>query len=586
MKLLLIIHFLIINLTVFATNNACLNITDFGVIVNGTTDNSVNFQRAVDSAAVIGSSICMPAGIYRINKTINIPAGVRLAGAGIGSNALQTPYNGTIIWYTGDSAALTFSGTNCGISDLTVYTPVQTATTGILLLAKTELVESFSCNNVLIYGFTGGTALKLEAASQGGIAYCSFYDVRIRHAKVGIEIKEDDSTSFVNSNSFFHGAISGGGFDYGILINGGNNNVWYGTVIEPYSSTFGHLVVKEGQVIGENIRIEAVQQTAGIPVINFSEKSALSRITGFFAGGTVINQGNNFIDMSSSNYNGDNLEGYNLFTNASFNLPNVKGIPEFWTISSTTASVVALPGEVITGQKILSIKIPPGETAEFYPRPEYAPKLGTYINYTYANMNVLVRTSGAGRAKMTYNSLYGVVSSTAHTGSGQWENIGLQALTNVTTNPNPRININNAGNNDTLVVDITAPSFNFGLNTPQRQSAVLTTAGGIITGTLTTGLNSNYSFTAGTTYLVLPKTGNIFNLLSSSSLSITRINYLIDDRFPVGTQITLLFNSVGNSVQNNAYIQLKSNFSSTGANTSLTLISNGDGTWREVNRNN
>ncbi len=106
-----------------------------------------------------------------------------------------------------------------------------------------------------------------------------------------------------------------------------------------------------------------------------------------------------------------------------------------------------------------------------------------------------------------------------------------------------------------------------------------------MTGTLTTGLSSAYSFSPGTTYLVLSRTGNVFQL-AGTGLTISRINHLTVDRLAPGTVITLLFAAAGNTVQSSAYINLKGAFSSTGANTSLTLISMGDGTWRELGRNN
>jgi hypothetical protein len=123
---------------------------------------------------------------------------------------------------------------------------------------------------IQIFGLTSGTSVSLIASSNGGIAYCSFYDLRIRNAKIGIEINETDEGSFVNSNSFFHGVISGGGFQNAILINGGNNNVFYSTVVEPPSSTGCHILVNKGQIIGENIRVEAANQAAGTPVIKFA----------------------------------------------------------------------------------------------------------------------------------------------------------------------------------------------------------------------------------------------------------------------------------------------------------------------------
>jgi FixJ family two-component response regulator len=565
-------------------NYPCLNIQNFGVVVNGAGDCSDSLQRAIESAAVTGSAICMPAGIYRTSKTINLLAGVSLIGAGMGTNADPTPYNGTLIYYTGDSAAITITGTNSAIKDLTVYNFGGTASAGVVLLADSELLESVAMTDILIYGFTGGTAFLLQAEQHGGIGYCSFYDVFVRHARIGIHILQSDTGSFVNSNSFFHGAVSGGGFDDCILVDGGDNNVFYSTVIEPYTSTYGHLVVNTGQITGENIRVEADRQPAGTPVINFGPNSALSSLTGFYGGGLVINQGNNTILLASPGYTGENNPGYNQFINAAFLLPASNGIPAYWTVSNPTVIVTTTTEQVIVGEKVLSVQVPPGVTCDFYPVSGYAPALASNPLYTYANFNLLAKTTVPGVVKLTYNYSGGLVSSVAQNGSGTWETIGLQVMTSPLLNPNPKINLNNSAGTDTLTVGLTSPSFNFGSTVPQRDAAVITAAGGIITGTLTTSVTGSYSFIGGTNYLVLPNNGNAFVL--TGTLTISRINYLTAGRFPSGTIINLLFNNAGITVQSGAYISLKSSFTASAANTSLTLLSNGDGTWREVNRNN
>jgi hypothetical protein len=135
------------------------------------------------------------------------------------------------------------------------------------------------------------------------------------------------------------------------------------------------------------------------------------------------------------------------------------------------------------------------------------------------------------------------------------------------------------------VVELTSPSFSFGMTPPQRDAAVITATGGIVTGTLTTGVSGNYSFNAGTGDLLLSRNGNVF-ILSASRLAIARINFSKGERFPQGTIITLLFDSAGCSVQDSPSIHLKSGFTTNAPNTSLTLLSTGDGGWRETNRNN
>ncbi|NJN78551.1 MAG: hypothetical protein HC803_09700 [Saprospiraceae bacterium] len=84
-------------------------------------------------------------------------------------------------------------------------------------------------------------------------------------------------------------------------------------------------------------------------------------------------------------------------------------------------------------------------------------------------------------------------------------------------------------------------------------------------------------------FLTLPRSANYFEI--TNNVTITRINHLTADRVPKGTVVTLLFNVSGTNVSNSGYLLLKGGFTSV-TNSSLTLISNGNGTWREVDRNN
>ena len=84
-------------------------------------------------------------------------------------------------------------------------------------------------------------------------------------------------------------------------------------------------------------------------------------------------------------------------------------------------------------------------------------------------------------------------------------------------------------------------------------------------------------------FLTLPLTANYFEITNTKNIH--RINFLTKDRVPKGTIITLLFNTSGVSVTNSGYLNLKGGFTSV-MNGSITLMSNGNGTWREVDRNN
>ena len=168
---------------------------------------------------------------------------------------------GTVLAYTGDKWAMELVGHGAGATDLAVQdVNGANAAGGVRVLADGVLVESTIVRNVLAYGFIAGVGFGLMAVNDGGIAYGSYYDVRVRHALEGIRIAVDESAmAFVNSNTFFSGVFSGGGFDYGLRVLEGNNNVFYGMSFEASHTKYGHIAVetKEAQVELHNIRIEA-----------------------------------------------------------------------------------------------------------------------------------------------------------------------------------------------------------------------------------------------------------------------------------------------------------------------------------------
>lgn len=189
-----------------------------------------------------------------IRRTLKLKGGVTLRGQGYGSSplAIKLDEGGTIISYCGDDYAITVAGHSASLENLAVYdTPYPgkcvsrcfkfyfqrkqnihvngkansdcsslKAKGGILIDADAKLVESITMRNILLYWFMGGTSLTLRSQNAGGIAYASFENLRVRHAKVGIHLVAKDSQSFVNSNTFHDGAISGGIDDVAVLAEG------------------------------------------------------------------------------------------------------------------------------------------------------------------------------------------------------------------------------------------------------------------------------------------------------------------------------------------------------------------------------
>lgn len=536
-------------------------------------------QLALDSAALHGGTVVLPAGTYTVSQTLHIAGGVTLAGAGRGASATATPNTGTIIKNTGTGRTIRITGDNAGVQDLVVYdTDNAGAAGGIVIEADATLVESVVLRRVLIHGFTDGEALLLDAKNGGGIGYCSFYDVRVRHAHTGIAIRQD-AQSFVNSNTFYHGAISGGGFAYGLHVMGGNNNVFNALIIEPYTSTAGHLVVEAGQVVGHDIRIEGAQQPVTVPLISFAAGTYNSFLSGLYSGGLTLDEGDNYLALKSAKSLDAKNSGANAFVNAAFHGVQNNLIP-CWQLGNSGMTAETMAPEILPHHQVVKLTIPAGLTTYLRPEPAYLPGLLWPAQYDHVNFGAYVKTDRANLVTTTCKAPMGVNTGLYHPGDDQWRMVGMTSAVSRNASYDPKFYIDNSQSATAAVLYITTPTLSFGDADVQLAASPINSAGGIMTGTLSTGLTTVATVSNG--LLTLPRAGNVFEITGTHTIS--RINHQAADRFPKGTCITLLFNEANVGVANSAYIKLIAGFSAT-ANSSLTLISMGDGTWRELNRN-
>jgi hypothetical protein len=556
-----------------------LNVKDFGAVGDNSTDDTQAFQDALDAAKINGNRVIVPSGNYKITSTLYIEDGVTLMGESLGSTPLQTPYNGSAIRYTGTGFAIKIIGHISGIRDLQIYDAGQGANnaSGIQILGDGEIVESVRLFNVLIIYFVGGTGLELSAVNSGGVAYFTSYNTRIRHAKIGLHISEDATlNAFVNSNVFHHGAISGGGFDYGIKIDGGNNNQFYGTIIEPGTSTYGHIVANDGEIQCQNIRIEGNSQPVATPLVHFKNGTKNSTITGTYAGGLTLDEGNNYIGFRSGKSAHFKNSRNNLFENASFYGFDGTELP-FWEI--TNANTMTVESEdLFKENKVLKLTVSSGTTANLEPSTYFIPTTKNHPQYTQMNVGMYVKASTPSMVYIRTNAPGGVTVSQAHPGDGQWHYVSMNNVVNTGVALDTKLEIANTSGSEQTVY-ITAPTFNFGNQSPEIAPKPITSSGGILTGTLAQG---TYNFTPSSAFINLPKEGNIFFI--DGTQNIQRINQSGADQFPKGTVITLIFEDAGLAVTDAVYINLISSYTST-ANSSLALVSLGNGTWLEVNRN-
>lgn len=211
----------------------------YNAVGDGTQDDTQALASAIEAAAAIGGRVHLPAGTYVTTAPLVVPSGVSIVGVGAGDDPRNAnSVTGSVIKYCGDDYALVFRSDNSGARDLVIVNahlpPTHAGATtdecprgkGAVLLEADQnhqTVESNLFSNLLLFRFTGGTALTLRAVV-GGIAYNQFYDIRIRYALRGIHISAaGDGAAFANSNHFHGGAISGqatGGMEYAVLNEG------------------------------------------------------------------------------------------------------------------------------------------------------------------------------------------------------------------------------------------------------------------------------------------------------------------------------------------------------------------------------
>lgn len=556
-----------------------LYVTDFGATGDGKTDDTDAFEVAIAQAKKLGAKLFIPNGIYRLTHTLILEDGVSLIGESRGSEPLQTPYNGSLLRYEGKGYALKITGLTVRVADL-VLRDISNGQSngGILVLGDGELIENTHIENVLISGFTSGTGLRVEAKNNGGVAYAKFSNIRVRHGKIGMHIIQTNN-GFVNSNNWYSCQISGGGFDYGILLDGGNNNAFSSVVIEPPNTTYGHLFVNSGQLNGHEIRIEGNTQAAGVPLIYFAPKTKNSVVTGVYAGGLTLDKGNNFVNMPSGKAIAYRNSSTNKYRNSVFFTPNGTSISD-WDITGNGVSVSVLSPQLTATHNILKLTIPAGVIMRLEPSVLARPAVKELALFDQVNFGFHVKSTHPNIAYSATNAPLGWTASTAHSGSGEWEFIGMNALVNRSTQSQFRFEVNNT-TGSTIEIYVTTPTLVFGNQLPTLDEAPLSTAGGTLVGQLTHAMATVTTPSNG--FLTLPRSANYFEITNNST--ITRINHLSADRVPKGTVITLLFNVSGTNVTSGGYLILKGGFTAV-ANSSLTLISNGNGTWREVDRNN
>ena len=577
-----------------------IDVTDFGAIADFATDNTTAFQAAIDSAAQFGGTVHIPSGNYILRNELKVPGGVFLQGESGGGDYhnFSTPVRGSCIIYLGLDYAMEFSGFFSGATDLYFYNGGATGTkaAGCIKLVANDGNFSTGHNtfsNLYMYNFFDGTCFNIEATNNSKIAHVMVEDVLFRFPEVGMHINEKTGST-IEHITLLNGKI-GGGQSYSFRNQGGENINVYGTTFEGIGcGSFGHLVVESGNINMYGFRIESTDsegscEEGDIIIAHFHPHTSGSYIQGLTGDGRVVDEGANNLDVA-----GRNIErrpsGYNELQNSAFRGLQNGTIP-YWDITGNIAGIALANPAFENKHQVLQLTIPAGEIVSLAPSAATMPKA---LNHQFATLGAYIKTDAANLSFGRINSYSSStnscnsINSSFHSGDNKWQYIGLPAGVNGSAcSSNPQFIFDNSGNASSAIISITTPSFVFGNVRSATAAKLLLTNGGIMDGTLTKGIITfPIVVSAGTFELSLPPDGNTFLLTGVNPIHRLNNKVTLGIRFPIGTVITLVFDSAGVSVRNSGFINLlgSQNYTST-VGSSLTLVALDGGVWREIGRN-
>jgi len=203
--------------------------------------------------------------------------------------------------------------------------------------------------------------------------------------------------------------------------------------------------------------------------------------------------------------------------------------------------------------------------------------------HDFVTFGIYAKSSLSNSISAVMRSTHGnIITSGPHSGSGDWEFIGMSTLYSKTA---PYFYFSLTGD-----VELTAPTLTFGQSPATPGAELMSSSGARMSGTLSMGVAIALPPPPATPYnWKLPKNqGNVFrmDMQGDPIRTIIRLNDSTADRFPSGTIVTLMFSEAGTTIRNNAYIELENgkNFVST-ETSSITLVSYGGPSWTEVSRN-
>ena len=211
------------------------DVTAYGAVGDGVTDDTSAFQTALDAAGVAGGTVYIPAGVYLTSNTLLIPGGVHVQGDGRGASIIRPPagaYAGRVV--NGSSVFCT--------------------------LAMVGVARA-SVRGVTVDHATNGTTANGIAAIADG-AGTPALDCLIEDNEVLFSINsqymiwnfQSDGTKIIN-NYLDGGISSGSGPQEGIETFGGNDVLIQGNTVKNIGGNGIYIAEDTGYRSNSNVRV-------------------------------------------------------------------------------------------------------------------------------------------------------------------------------------------------------------------------------------------------------------------------------------------------------------------------------------------
>ena len=354
-----------------------VSVKDFGAVGDGSTDNTVAIQNAINYVSSVGGTLTFPTGVFLCSSTLIFKNNVNYIGSGIDLAGIK----GTVIKYTGASDAIQINNpinsstsANIYISDIHVYCTTQTAGKASIadvgssyltiervatygnqygvILDQSEIVRLQNC---YIIAPAGGVGVWLVNGAGHTVGANLFYTNQITidgcqfNTTTGVHIADDGGNTHVFTNNNFNaGSISCQITDtYNLLIQG--NSFETATTTEISFSKTMLLGTAGNYSSAVSIRCNSFSSTAAIAFITFSNTSATR----------VVVESNNFVNANvsgtpfsgvSAGVTGFYGVGNNQFGTGSSVVGNTMGDYSSYTpVLSSTNSDASLGNGTITG---------------------------------------------------------------------------------------------------------------------------------------------------------------------------------------------------------------------------------------------